>query len=658
MLNRIRFQAAVGLCLFLLSACGGGGGGGGGSSVATRIVITPEQGNLTVTETRSFSATAMTASGKEIENVSFSWQSLDPTVASATADGVVTGNAIGVATIAVTGTYRSGSFTRTISGSTPVGVVSPNPGGSNLTFSGKVFYEDRPYDSNGFSGNPVPTPVRGAIINVIAIDGFATIATGSTGPDGSFRFPNINNPSPRAGIYLQVVSKTGPGNPAQVEIRNDPTGNALLSLISPGYDDSIKPDFPDLSVTATVDSGIGGLFNILDVFSMASELIQQQGGLCKPPATTSCVPPLLVAYWEPGTAEGTYYDDQLNAIFILGGGDSEGDHDEYDDSVIAHEYGHFVVHHFSKDDSPGGAHFITDHDQDIRLSWSEGWGNFFSSAVRNNPIYLDTSTGGSFSFNLESYSSAPAPSTLNSVAIYTTSEIAVTGVLWDLFDDSSALVPPITESHDQVALGFKPIWQTIIQLTDEKPATMEAFSVRFITLQVPSNTDQLKTIMRERQMSLFPPEDDRYESSDESVGTLLVVGSNPSQTRTLYRINPDPFGDEDIIPFSVTADTRYTLETLELKNGADTLLFITDSSTSTTRLAENDNRNDRAYQNCGINPITGNSSCPDNNETNLSSSITWTASSTTTLYAHVQHSPNAPPSAGQMGSYKIQLTSP
>lgn len=656
MLDRTRFQAALGLSLFLLSACGGGGGGSG-SGTATQIVVTPEQENLIVGETRSLSAVAKTSSGKEIENVSFSWESLDPTVASVDGNGMVTGKAIGVATIAVTGTYRTGSFTRTVSGTATVGVVSPNPGGSNLTFSGKVFYEDRPYDINGFAGNPVPTPVRGAIINLIAIDGFVTIATGATGPDGSFSFPNtdfplIDNFSRRAGIYLQIVSKTGPNNPTQVEIRNNPTDKALLSLISSGFDDSSGTDFTALQMTATAASGVGGLFNILDVFSTASELIRQQGGACSTASPDPCTPPLLVAYWEPGSVEGTYYDDQLDAIFILGGGDSAGDHDEYDDSVIAHEYGHFAVHHFSKDDSPGGEHFITDNGQDIRLSWSEGWGNFFSSAVRNNPVYVDTSErGATFSFELESYTSPADPLTgpkLKDRVLYTTSEIAVAGVLWDIFDPAGSV---LSDPDDQLALGFGRIWQTIIQFPADKPATMETFWLQFLALQPPPDTDSLKAVMRERKMSLFPPEDDMYET-DENTTPLL---NNGSQAHTLYRNDPDPTGDEDIIPFTVVSGKRYTLETFNLTNGADTLLTITDQNDAPLVL-QNDNSNGRSYsQSCGVNPLTGKSTCPPNDEKTLSSSITWTASKNEMLHAHVKRSPSAPPSAGQFGSYNIQL---
>lgn len=651
MLNRIRLHSALGLCLFLLSACGGGGGGSGsGSGIATQIVITPEQGNLIVGETRSFSAVALTSSGKKVDNVSFSWESFDPAVAGIdSTTGAATGNTIGMATIAVTGTYKSGNITRIVSGSAMVGVLSPNPGQNNLTFSGKVRYEDRPYDMEGFTDNTEFLPVRGTVVNLVAIENFTTIATGKTDNNGDFSFSGIDNSGRRAGIYIEVVSKTEPDNPTQIEIRNNPTEEALLSLISSGFDDSSGTTFTNLDVTATVDSGVGGLFNILDVLSMSSELIQQKGGLCKPPATTPCVPPFLLAYWEPGSADGSVYDDQLDAIFILGGGDPDEDHDEYDDSVIAHEYGHFAVRHLSKDDSPGGKHFISENNQDIRLSWSEGWGNFFSSAVRNNPIYVDTSTGGSFSFNLENYSAAPTPSTLNNVAIYTTSEIAVTGVLWDIFDDSAT-----TESHDPIALGFEPIWQTLLQFTDANPATMETFWLQFES-SYPGSTTGLQSIMVERKMKLFA---DASETSGQTPEATALTENGPAQEHTLYQTSPAAAaGDEDVISFSVSAGGRYTLETLNLTNGADTFLFITDSPNSSTPLPglQNDNRNDRIYQNCGANPITGNSTCPNNDQTTLSSSINWTAGDNATLYAHVQRSPDAPPSAGLLGSYDIQL---
>lgn len=148
----------------------------------------------------------------------------------------------------------------------------------------------------------------------------------------------------------------------------------------------------------------------------------------------------------------------------------------------------------------------------------------------------------------------------------------------------------------------------------------------------------------------------RDERSNPEATALTENGA--AQKHTLYQTSPAAAaGDEDVIPFSVTAGGKYTLETVNLTNGADTYLFITDSPNSSTPLSglQNDNRSGRNHQNCGANPFTGNSTCPDNDQTTLSSSINWTASNTTTLYAHVQRSPNAPPSAGILGSYDIRL---
>lgn len=146
-----------------------------------------------------------------------------------------------------------------------------------------------------------------------------------------------------------------------------------------------------------------------------------------------------------------------------------------------------------------------------------------------------------------------------------------------------------------------------------------------------------------------------FADSTEAAETALVV-NGPAQHHTLYKGAPaSPENDEDVIPFSVQAGTQYTLETLNLTNGADTLLFVSDQPGSNTPFPGllNDNLTGVNHQNCGIN-----SSCPSNGRTTLSSSITWTATSDASLYAHVKRSQNAPPSTGQFGSYEIQLRVP
>nr|HPI41570.1 hypothetical protein [Pseudobdellovibrionaceae bacterium] len=56
------------------------------------------------------------------------------------------------------------------------------------------------------------------------------------------------------------------------------------------------------------------------------------------------------------------------------------DTDHFDNSVILHEYGHFLEDVYGKSESPGGSHngdFIIDP----RLAWSEGWANYIQASI-------------------------------------------------------------------------------------------------------------------------------------------------------------------------------------------------------------------------------------------------------------------------------------
>ncbi|MEZ4556396.1 MAG: hypothetical protein R2854_08105 [Caldilineaceae bacterium] len=59
--------------------------------------------------------------------------------------------------------------------------------------------------------------------------------------------------------------------------------------------------------------------------------------------------------------------------------------DEWDDSVIIHEWGHFADHQFSCNQNPGGAHTLpglNNGANGLQLSWGEGYPDYYQSAVR------------------------------------------------------------------------------------------------------------------------------------------------------------------------------------------------------------------------------------------------------------------------------------
>ncbi|MBI3358607.1 MAG: hypothetical protein HY037_03330, partial [Nitrospirae bacterium] len=486
----------------------------------------------------------------------------------------------------------------------PVG-VSAAKGSSRLTIAGKAFYEDMPYTENGFIVLHVNTPIRHAIINLIAHDGIVLLSSSQTGEDGSFSFSNIDNSGRRGGVFLQIQAKNADDSASPAEVRS--LQGALQGVSGPTLDDSSSDNFQSVEIISRAEDK-GGAFNILDNFLKGGAFIQEPG-FCPSSLNRECKAPFLTAFWEPGSGEGSLFDSGGPAIFISGGG-GDKDADEYDDTVILHEYGHFIAGSFSHDNSPGGLHSLGDNTQDIRLSWSEGWATFFASAVLGSPLAVDTNAKGVFAFNIDDNTVTFIKDGFLTggvlTSIFTTDEIANSSVLWDIM----------------TATGFPSIWKSFTEIPLSDTATMESFSVLFMN-QNPATKNSFQTILTGRRIELFP---DAGESGESA---LIVNGS--SQHHTLYTTNSsNPFGDEDIISFSATAGTPYTVKTLNLTNGADTFLTI-DSGSGLT----NDNADGSSYLlNCAP--------CPKNDQTTLSSSASFTPSTGGMLFVHVTRSPNAP----------------
>ncbi len=599
------------------------------------ITITPSTKTLVVGgEGLQLTATLRLSTGEVVQDAVFTWQSDDSVTISVNPNGLVTANQVGVAVI----TASSAG----VSGTAILWARSANLGAASLSLSGKASYEDREFNQNGFTGVLTSKPIRNAVIEVIAIDGFVSLGTSTTNGDGDFSL-TVDNSQNSGGVFLKVFSKTDVTQKTKIEIKDNKTTKEVLWFISPGVDDSVGGGTfsATQNLLATAANRIGGAFNIMDVLMDASVFVQAVNS-CLASPFPDCVPPLVTVYWEPGSTEGTFYDDVADAISLLG---SQSDSDEYDDSVIIHEYGHFIVSKFLRDDSPGGFHTFTDNDQDIRLSWSEGWANFFSLAMRNSPVYLDTFSNGALSINMEDYT-APSVGQLPSLAIFTTSEISVSGILWDLFDG----VQSSGGENDPVDLSFTEIFHTFLSFPADKPTTLETFWTQFsIRSETSSFNSDFQTLLQGREVELFA---DASEAGLNVPEATLIVGS--TQHHTLYLNATDPVGDIDVISFNAASGSSYTVNTFNLSNGADP--FLTIKNPSGVSISTNDNPGNADYFSCGVNPFTGFSNCPKNDKDTLAASITFTAAETGTFTVEVMRSENAPPSAGLLGAYDIQLT--
>ena len=479
-------------------------------------------------------------------------------------------------------------------------------GSSYVTISGVVQFEDRVFDSTGFT-SAQNKAVRFADIEIINSSDSSIVTSTSTDENGNYSvtiFPSSSN------IYVRCLTSTSVGYSKGTKAYNIEVVNgngSIYSVVSDGFSAALSGTYSK-NLTASLDSGAGGPFNILDSLIDGTEFIVAKNG-----GFTS---KKVKAIWYDGNKDGTYYSTATNDLYFLG---KSTDSDSYDDIVILHEFGHWVAGNFSKDDSPGGTHTITGY-YDIRLAWSEGWASFFGSSVRSyagysNPEYYVDTTGGSGNGNLLFYYEIKTPS-YSSLATGSDNELSVSSVLWNIF----------------LSAGFNGIWDVVKNyLPSTAEISLEDFWDGWFA-RGHNSTLNPSSIFSNRSIE-YSSDSYESESGDNNSSQAEAVNFGESLHHTYY-----PLGDEDWISFSATNGTTYTIETLSLTNGADTHLFLynTDGATLITS-----NVNDYPYTD-------------DRSLTDKSSLITLTATATGTYY--VRSKPYSDSSAiSTYGSYNLRV---
>ena len=103
---------------------------------------------------------------------------------------------------------------------------------------------------------------------------------------------------------------------------------------------------------------------------------------------------------SPTFFAGSYFDSQI----WIAGGSSQG---YWADAVTAHELGHFAMSAFGRSPGEAGVHYFGGSVHP-GMAWSEGWATFFSSDMRDSPVYFDKQGGGAvwFDISARAYSAA------------------------------------------------------------------------------------------------------------------------------------------------------------------------------------------------------------------------------------------------------------
>ena len=285
----------------------------------------------------------------------------------------------------------------------------PNPvptTGATVLVTGTATYAFVPNKpSNGaldFAAT-VDKPVRGATVQ--AMSGSTVLASAVTNDQGTYALTLPTNTAYFLRLRAEVINTSGPSK-WNVSIKDNTAAGALWVV------DSAVASSGNANSSRSIAAGSGwngsryaataraaGPFAILDTIYSGMKLVSS----VQPTATF----PLLEVFWSPGnnTARSANNDYSMGeigvtffletiqgasvsrAIYVLGKEDD--DTDEYDSSVVGHEFGHYLQSAFSNDHSTGGSHGSLSK-LDMTLAFSEGWGTAWSSMMRGTPIYSDS----------------------------------------------------------------------------------------------------------------------------------------------------------------------------------------------------------------------------------------------------------------------------
>ncbi|HXS88836.1 MAG TPA: hypothetical protein VN705_05770 [Steroidobacteraceae bacterium] len=367
------------------------------------------------------------------------------------------------------------------------------PAPATVTISGRITFDRIGFDAtlgNGLNPTaPVELPARQVTVQAIDASNTSVLAETVTDTLGDY---SLSVPSNR-NLFIRAraeMIRTGTAPTWNFSVRNNTTagtGDALYALDGNAASSGAANSTRNLraptgfGVNSYTGERAAAPFAILDTVFRAKELVLTA-------APTTAFPDLRM-FWsssnKPNVGNFCPDDGNINtsSYVVFGAGEVDGcgdpvatgiyllgdfttgDTDEFDQSVIAHEFGHYVEDRFGRSDSIGGEHGGSATPLDLRVAFGEGWGNAFSGMVRNDPIYRDSFNGAQDDFNID----LEADDDVNEGWF---SEASVWEILWDLFDATN-------EAGDTAALGFAPLYAVMTGAEKTTDAVTSIFT--FIT---------------------------------------------------------------------------------------------------------------------------------------------------------------------------------
>src|SRR5262245_49114549 len=438
--------------------------------------------------------------------------------------------------------------------------------------SGRFFYRDREEDLTGFTGVEPEHPARRVDVQVLDATTSAVLASGATGIDGSYNLLVVDGSTRNVRVRFLSSSTSTAGLFESVRVSTStPSLYSVSSTTVNSHSPTADVNFGDL--TALPGSG-GEAFNIFDVLLNGLDYLKILRGSW--PAAA------VVAYWNSSSTDGTFFQIFDNSIHLLA---AVG----YDDAVIGHEEGHFAAGNYSNDDSPGGQHFLGDNNQDIRLSFSEGWATFFGCSARRRlgiakpgMTYYITTTGAPGAGNLDFSYELETPSV---GAVGAASEVTVQAALWDAADaPATADDSPGVDDDGVVDRGDEDVWEVMSNYLPQPGVTNVSLEDFWDGWFRPGfSHDREAEMIAAFDALAVEYHSDGFEDDDVQGQAVPIATDGAPQHHTFY-----PSGDVDFSWFVGQGGQTYLVETTGLDSDANTTISVLDSLGAT--LSNNDNR--------------------------------------------------------------------
>ena len=453
-----------------------------------------------------------------------------------------------------------------------------------VTISGKITFDYVPVAVISSSSrldyaNSVRLPARSIAVALIDSATGAELATAKTSDSGDYSLVGPVGQS----VFVRAYARLLPVNASTTEalsVLDNTNADAQWATdgaaFSPSNGTALTKNLNASSGwtgTAYNDSQrIAGPFAILDTIYTSMQKIVA--------VDSSASFQKLSVHWSPnniaasgslalGQIGNTFYSQTTSGgvvtarhIYILG--KANNDTDEYDQHVVAHEFGHYLQSVFSRDDSIGGRHGGSDDRLDMRVAFSEGWGNGWSGYSLGNKFYADTSglsQASGYAFDI-SAGERTNPGWFK--------EASVHKIIWDLSTGS---------------IGFSPVWTAMKAGFATSPALTSAHSfANTLRINLPSSLSTLNMVFGSQ---LITVPSDAYGTGETNFGSPTIA-----ETRPIYNSYGVP-GSISNVCVTNAADTsgagnkagEHRYLKLTLPAGAYTFTVARDSATSTAGIS-------------------------------------------------------------------------